>query len=637
MSAPSASYWRFAPTNGGAEQTNNPGQVTFADEAVTKAVRELLQNSVDHPQPGLDGVTVNFTLLDLPATHFNAAQLAEHARQARQLLAGEGDQENAARYQRAVEALVKPTIKTLAVTDTGTTGLVGENWRNLVFREGKPTSDIAAAHGGSYGFGKNAAFNLSLANTVVYSTRYVERAAQGRVTRMAGRAQLISHPDPKTSESLQAIGFFSHHQDGAYNQPLAGPEIPDDLLLSETGAGVFIIAFNTDYANWPDQVAGTVAADFFAAVHDRKLSVAIRTTPDAVPRIIDRDTLEIELDRLPANHPSRYYYRAYREGSRDTTQPTGQLGCMGSLQLHTLADPKAPRRLVHINRRGMLITEARLPKENPFYPTGGGSWSPWCAVTMAADDPTDAFIRRTEPPAHNAVQYGILRDPNESEHYRAEYKHHRDQISAIIRDRIEETLADSGQNIRELAQLFPDLPDENSGAVRLRSKKVRRSDTGPIPGAAIADDGDDVNVITDQPTKPRSPRKPHQGGTRTPSEPQDDTGGGVASDKPTIPYARAMQTAPDIVTVRIQLPDDIDEKGVAFIIRQTGEERRKGEESELAIQSSTAYGTLAAQAHTKGNAIHVTGEPGAEMSVKLTLHNPADAKAGFRTEQVFDE
>ena len=60
-------YWRFAPTNGGAEQSNNPGQVTFADAPVSKAVRELLQNSLDHPNTGLDGVTVNFVLLDLPS------------------------------------------------------------------------------------------------------------------------------------------------------------------------------------------------------------------------------------------------------------------------------------------------------------------------------------------------------------------------------------------------------------------------------------------------------------------------------------------------------------------------------------------------------------------------------------------
>ena len=423
MSSPP--YWRFAPTNGGAEQSNNAGQVTFAADPIAKAVRELLQNSVHHPQPGLDGVAVNFTLLDLPAAACNAPQLAQHARQAAQLLAAEGDPDGAARYQRAAALLSKPTVKTLAVTDAGTAGLVGDNWRNLIFREGKPTSDAGAAHGGSYGFGKNAAFNLSLANTILYSTRYVERAAQGRVAKMAGRAQFTSHPDPETGETLQAIGFFGRHRDGAYNQPLTGPELPDALLLPETGAGVFIIAFNTDYADWADQVAKTVATDFFAAVHDRKLSVAVRTAADSEPRIIKRDTLEIEFDRLPAKEPSRFYYRAYHDGVPDETVPTGQLRGMGRLLLRTLADAGAPRRLAHINRRGMLITDDRKLTDNPFYPAGGLSWSPWCAVSVAADDRTDAFIRRTEPPAHNAVQYRILNDPDDAAMAQAEYRHHR--------------------------------------------------------------------------------------------------------------------------------------------------------------------------------------------------------------------
>lgn len=199
-------YWRFAPTNGGAEQSNNPGQVTFADDPVAKAVRELLQNCLDHPNPGLDTVTVEFTLLDLPAEYCNASQLARHVRQAAQLLEDENDRQNADRYRRAAAALSQPTIKTLAITDAGTTGLVGDNWRKLIYREGRPTSDRNATHGGSYGFGKNAPFNLSLANAVLYSTRYVAKAARGRETKMAGRAQLISHPDPATGEQLQAIG-----------------------------------------------------------------------------------------------------------------------------------------------------------------------------------------------------------------------------------------------------------------------------------------------------------------------------------------------------------------------------------------------------------------------------------------------
>ena len=635
-------YWRFAPTNGGAEQSNNPGQVTFADAPVSKAVRELLQNSLDHPNTGLDGVAVNFKLLDLPSEYCNASQLTRHIWQAAQLLENENDPQNAERYRRAAAALSQPTIKTLAVTDSGTTGLVDPNWHNLIYREGRPTSDRNSAHGGSYGFGKNAPFNLSLANAILYTTRYVSKPARGRETKMAGRAQLISHPDPATGEQLQAIGFFGHHQGGECNRPVTGSNIPTPLLLPETGAGVFILAFNPDYDDWVDLVAQTVATDFFAAVHDRKLEVYIRGALDAEPRVVNRDTLDLELDRLDSRHPSRFYCQAYRESAPVLTKPSGKLGGMGQLQLRILTDPKAPRKLAHINIHGMLITDSGVTTENPFYPTGGRQWSPWCAVTMAADTATDKYIRNTEPPAHNAVQYCILAKPDAVKAAQQEYKTQREQISQLIRDHIEKALDNEEHNIRELAKLFPDLPDADSGATRVKSRQMHRNDPEAIPGVtAIKGEGTDIPPERERRHRPGSNTNTNPNPNPNPNpdpnhkpSPSDLSGNATARpDLPTIPYARAMQTAPDTITVRIQLPETITEKGVAFTVRQAGEELQKYE-TELSIKHAAAYGTVAAQAHAKDNAIHVTGEPGAEVSVKLTLHNPADAKAGFRTAQV---
>lgn len=216
--------WRFAATNGGAEQSNNPGQVTFADDPIHKATRELLQNSLDHAEPGLETVKVTFALNDLPARHCHAEQLAQHAYQAAELLIKENDP-RAERYKRAYDALRRPVIKTLAVVDRNTTGCSGDKWRNLIYREGKPANS-QDGHGGSYGFGKNAPFNLSDASAVLYSTSYIERAARGRIDKMAGRAQFISHPHPETGEILQSIGFYGHHPEGEWNQHLLGSALP---------------------------------------------------------------------------------------------------------------------------------------------------------------------------------------------------------------------------------------------------------------------------------------------------------------------------------------------------------------------------------------------------------------------------
>ena len=78
MPSTNTPYWRFAPTNGGAEQSRNPGLVTFQDDAMAKATRELLQNSTDHPEPGLETVTVKFELTQIPRTLVGADSLLEH-------------------------------------------------------------------------------------------------------------------------------------------------------------------------------------------------------------------------------------------------------------------------------------------------------------------------------------------------------------------------------------------------------------------------------------------------------------------------------------------------------------------------------------------------------------------------------
>ena len=637
MPSQNTRYWRFAPTNGGTEQSNNPGQVTFADDPVAKAVRELLQNSIDHPEPGIDTVTVTFSLIDLPAAAIKAAQLVQHIEAAQQLLRDENDR-NADRYQRAIAVLSRKTIPTLAVTDAGTTGLAGPNWNNLIFREGQPAGRHQSAHGGSYGFGKHAPLNLSLASAALYSTRYMPNPRAGRVTKLAGRAQLISHPDPVTGAKLQAVGFYGQHRGDEYNQPLEGAEIPDELMLPEPGTGVFIIAFNESYSNWDQQVATTVVTDFFPAVHDRKLQVVINH-PTKPSRTIARDTLSIEFDNLSADHESYYYYAAYRDGETDLTQPAGRLGGMGRLRLHTLVKPKAPRRLAHINRRGMFITAARNPTDNPFYPTGGLSWSPWCAVTIADDEPTDAFIRRTEPPAHNAIQYRILADPNDAAFAQAEYRHHRDQIAKLVRDRIESSHAELGYDVKELAELFPDLPDENSGAVAIPTKPMADPDSRTPPGEVWQENGaEPMPVPAPRPSPPPNPDpEPHP----PPDEPPDPeptppryvnqmSPGDHRAAKAAMHDVRAVSPQPGTVKVGLRLTPDLGKDGAYFAIRQAGEQYQPDEPRIGIANASSPHAAI----QVSNDIVHVQGAPGDYIAITLTLTDPDAALTGFQVVQI---
>ncbi len=466
--------WHFAPTGGGAEYGNSAGLYYFVNDAITNTVREVLQNSMDHPSQGIDCVELTCRLMEISPDEIGIPQLKRHIESSLHEVKRDNDKEAIKRYEQMLQAVSKPTIPCLAMIDSGTTGLQGDNWRNLIFREGTPTNSETQTKGGSYGFGKNAPFNLSDCNTVLYSTRYVSAAKKGRVEHLAGRSLLVSHNDPHQPEiKLQQTGFWAVHSP-KLNQPLEGPNIPQSLRLKESGTGIFIIGFNTgNYPRWDDETAKAAVTHFFYAIHTKKLVVIIDKGDGTAPRIINRDTLPIELENLPSNDPTHHYWQAIADNNPEITEPSGRLGQMGQLQLWINTGKGAPRRTAHINRRGMFITDSRQRGDNPFYPRDGTKWPEWCAVTMAQDEMAETFIRQMEPPAHDAIHVKQLRETNQQQTADLEVRHQREQITKIIRDRIDQTLLEAGSNISELARMFPDLPDLSQGVHSIKWREVQ--------------------------------------------------------------------------------------------------------------------------------------------------------------------
>ena len=89
--------WRFAPTRGGAEHSSNAAQHHFAADAYSKMVREILQNSLDHPEPGLGQVEVTFEIIDLPTGAVKGHELVPHIRSATNEVQ---DEDEIGRYQK---------------------------------------------------------------------------------------------------------------------------------------------------------------------------------------------------------------------------------------------------------------------------------------------------------------------------------------------------------------------------------------------------------------------------------------------------------------------------------------------------------------------------------------------------------
>ena len=525
----------------------------------------------------------------------------------------------------------------LAIIDEGTTGLTGNNWDNLVIREGQPAGALQTAHGGSYGFGKHAPLNLSQCHAVLYGTQYLANPRQGRVTKLGGRAQLISHPDPESKDNLQAVGFYGKHEGQEYNKPLTGNEIANDFNLDETGTAVYIIAFDDAYADWDQRVAHTATTDFFAAIHDRKLRIEI-SRPGTPKRIIDRDSLAIAIDALPPNNDTRFFYNAYRTDEPIKTTPSGRLGGMGQLELYTVIAPKAPKKVAHVNRRGMLITTSRQTTENPFYPTGGRHWSPWAGVTCAADEATDAFIRRTEPPAHNAIQYKLLTDPNESGFYKAEYQHQREQINEAIRKLITAEHESQGYDVKELAELFPDLPDANSGAIDLTTTPVNEFSRNDAVGEHWAEDPDtseEMPRVTyptgSKPGPTPDPPRPSQDPPLPPHTPGGVTTGQRKAGTSTIRNSRVMRRNQSQLGVGFTIDDKAPPEGIYFALRQAGEQHMPDEPR---IPLNNASSENVAVRLLGDTIVHVQGKAGTKARITLTLQNHKAGPTGIQLVQI---
>ena len=634
MSSSPLQSWRFAPTGGGAEQGNSPGQQYFANDAVTKMVREVLQNSLDHPIAGLDSVQVEFKLIYLRPGDFGADQLKRHIAASLEEVKLNQDAETIDRYERMLAAVSKLQVPCLAIIDTGTSGLRGENWRHLIFREGMPTNSLGQTKGGSFGFGKNAPFNLSDCNTVIYSTRYVSRAANGKVQHMAGRSQLISHNNPlDPDDRLQNTGFYAVHEDGDLNRPIAGPNIPEVFRLNESGTGVFIVAFDPQqYHNWADLTARATVSQFFYAIHSRKLVVVIDQDS---PRIIDQDSLDIELDKFPLNDPTRYYVQSIREAEPEVTMPSGRLDQMGQLVVWTNASKGAPKRTAHINRRGMLISQERSFGNNPFYPSGGTGWPYWCAVTMANDEKADRFIRRMEPPAHDAIYFKQLRNISEQQSAETELRHHREEVARIVKFHIDNAMRAASDNVEELADLFPDLPDLSKGIHELkwhiRNHTDRADSTVEIveqsENSELAEDPNGTFEIEGQ----ADPRSNKRGAPNTLNNPEPKN----ASPKPSeaiIRSARIVRTGPTKLKMSFTTPQkEVD--ALTFVIKSAGEQYQKHEETIL-VSSISGVENMDVSAKLADDSVVIKAPPDTVVTLSLELTSPDNTYNSYSISQI---
>ena len=312
MDSPSAQFeactptWQFPANGDGAEHGFvNAAAAHFRSDPIAHLVREAIQNAMDAKTDGLvQPVHVVFKQLDIPNSTIGGASLRPHVESCLALAMSEGQEEAAIAYAKALETLEKSSASCLGIIDTGTTGLTGDRWSALVIQEGVVRKNLANA-GGSYGIGKNAVFNVSDLQTVIYSTRYIARRA-GREEKLQGKSRLMAHPAPWESDTqLQHIGFYRTVE----KQPLRGQQIPAPFKLTDTGTGVFILGFNPHCDNWAKAAVDAVLENFFFALHNQQLVVEIEVDPEQQVITLNHETI----DQHFSTSGESTYYAYYRE------------------------------------------------------------------------------------------------------------------------------------------------------------------------------------------------------------------------------------------------------------------------------------------------------------------------------------
>ena len=128
--------WQFPPNSGGIDVIQDPSSFHFSDAPIANVVREVMQNSLDAREDGLDCVTVKFIEESVNPSLVGGHELRHHLMQCLVRARQEERPPIQAIYERALETVSRDSLRCLKIQDTGTTGLRGANWDALVLQEG---------------------------------------------------------------------------------------------------------------------------------------------------------------------------------------------------------------------------------------------------------------------------------------------------------------------------------------------------------------------------------------------------------------------------------------------------------------------------------------------------------------------
>ena len=288
--------------------------------------------------------------------------------------------------------------------------------------------------------------------------------------------------------------------------------------------------------------------------------------------------------------------------------------------------------MAYVNRRGMLITDTReRRRSNPFYPgVGQGMWPNYAAVVIAKDDDTDRLIRRMENPSHDIISIDRLSD-EERRAIRPHLTDASEQIREIIANAIREHEEAGATNLRELAELFPDLDPAMPGNQDLEVRTI--TPTLPRHHVVVIDDPEDggepvldENGIEMDGIGNNDSRPDNGSGRKRNGKARPDPGSGkgnrnAGGQTAVINKARIVRANSTELTLAFTVRQK-DKAACAFTVRPAGDEYRR--EQRIPINGVRVVSPQGARAELDGGLVRVKGDMGNQL-ITLALDIGADA------------
>ncbi|KZS47059.1 hypothetical protein AWU65_14555 [Paenibacillus glucanolyticus] len=386
--------WNFPSNNyGQITGLNDAGIETFRGNPWDSLAREINQNSCDAKDKNNPGpVEVHFNLSHIPLEYF--PQKDEFIKILKSCLEYWKDNTKTTRFfENALSIMELDKIPFLKISDYNTTGLTGADdeyrggWHNLIKSVG--SSDKDSQSGGSFGIGKHAPFACSDLRTVFYGTKEVESGAAA----FQGVAKLVTHLN-EAGNPTQGTGYFGEVEK---NKPIvAAEDMYEFFTRSDVGTDIFIAGFN-EHSGWEEKVIKSVLENFFIAILNERLIVRVGETT------INANSLSGLLDKYTKNDPdclSYQYYEAYTLSSRHHFPENDFFG-LGEIDLFVLPGKDLPKRVAMVRGTGMKIYD-KGSFRTPFKFAG---------VMIAKGEKINEFLRKIEPPTHNAWEPDRHEDP----------------------------------------------------------------------------------------------------------------------------------------------------------------------------------------------------------------------------------